>query len=302
MTADSAHPDDAPVFVGVDGGGSGCRVRVCDAHGVAKGSSVGGAANVYLDFDAALGTIRGCVEAALAQAGKPVGAKVHLGLGLAGASLPGLADRVVNALADIGLAHVRPDGEVACIGAHDGQDGGLVVAGTGSAGFLRLGGRTTIVGGRGFIMGDDGSGARLGLDAWKRALRAHDGFEPHGALTRALMKEHGDDGAFVVDWGRTARSVDFARYVPMVLFYAETSDPLALDLVAASIRSLAELGAVLVRSGAPRLCLVGGLSGPFRPYLPDAFRETLSDPLRDALDGALLLAGCPLPPCASGAL
>ena len=46
----------------------------------------------------------------------------------------------------------------ACIGAHAGADGGLVIAGTGSAAIARVRGKETIIGGRGFALGDDGVG------------------------------------------------------------------------------------------------------------------------------------------------
>lgn len=289
----SSEPD---LFIGVDGGGSRCRVRVRDARGELVVSVEGGAANVYLDFDGAVRTVRACVQSAVAQVSGRRDGPVRLGAGLAGVSSSAVADQVAGALRDLGQVAVRHDGEVACIGAHDGRDGGLVIAGTGSAGVVRIDGRATAVGGRGFTLGDDGSGARLGLDAWRRALRAHDGFEPHTPFTRTLMAEHGNDPAAVIRWGRLARSSEFAHYVPMVLLFAAQGDPLAYELATGSARSLAELGAALVRLGAPRVCLAGGLADPIRPYLPDAFRATLRHPIRDALDGALLLAGCPLSP------
>lgn len=288
--------DEPVLFVGVDGGGSRCRVRVRDARGVVVASGEGGAANVYLDFDAAIRTIRGSVQSALAQIEDRHSKTVHLGAGLAGVSSAKVADQVAHALEDLGRVTVCHDGEIACMGAHDGRDGGLVIAGTGSAGVMRVNGRMTAVGGRGFILGDDGSGARLGLEAWRRALRAYDGFEPQTPLTRALLATHDGDVVAVIRWGRAARSTDFAETVPLVLSHAADGDPLACELAATSGRSLAELGATLVRLGAPRLCLTGGLAGPIRPYLPEAFRDALHEPIRDALDGALLLAGCPLRP------
>jgi len=52
----------------------------------------------------------------------------------------------------------------------------LVIAGTGSAAVARVGGqRGRVIGGRGFLLGDDGSIARVGAEAIRAALRAHDG-------------------------------------------------------------------------------------------------------------------------------
>lgn len=289
------QPNRPVLFVGVDGGGSRCRVRIRDASGVLVAAAEGGAANVYLEFDAGLRTIRDSIRSALAALSDGCCFDLRLGLGLAGVSSPDVAAAVARDLADLGPATVHHDGEAACVGAHAGADGGLVIAGTGSAALARIGGRVTALGGRGFILGDDGSGARLGLEAWRRALRAHDGFESHTALTRALMAEHDGDVFSIVRWGRTARSVDFAACVPAIFSLARAGDPLALDLVMATARAVAELGAAVVRIGVPRVALVGGLADPLRPYLPQPFAAILSEPIHDALDGALLLAGCPLP-------
>lgn len=289
------EPNRPVLFVGVDGGGSRCRVRVRDASGALVAVAEGGAANVYLEFDAGLRTIRDSIRSALASLPDVDRVDLRLGLGLAGVSSPDIAAAVARNLADLGPATVRHDGEAACIGAHAGADGGLVVAGTGSAALARVGGQVLALGGRGFILGDDGSGARLGLEAWRHALRAHDGFEPHTALTRALMAEHDGEAFSVVRWGRTARSLDFAACVPTVFAHAHGGDPLALDLIGATARAVAELGAAVVRLGVPRVALVGGLAAPLRPYLPQPFAAILSEPIHDALDGALLMAGCPLP-------
>ena len=145
-------------------------------------------ANVYLDFDVALETIRSCVgetlEACRSRPSKPR-ARLNLGLGLAGVSSAAIARQVEAALDGFADVRVANDAVTACLGAHAGQDGGLVIAGTGSAGLALIDGREIFVGGRGFVLGDDGSGARIGLESWRRALRAHDGLEDPTPHSRA---------------------------------------------------------------------------------------------------------------------
>jgi glucosamine kinase len=70
------------------------------------------------------------------------------------------------------------DAVIACIGAHGGRDGGIVIIGTGSAGLALVEGRVVKVGGYGFPISDEASGADLGLQALRMALRAHDGRTP----------------------------------------------------------------------------------------------------------------------------
>ncbi|MFL1876942.1 hypothetical protein ACIKT0_17595, partial [Hansschlegelia beijingensis] len=56
------------------------------------------------------------------------------------------------------------DFETACLGAHGGEDGGIVIVGTGSAAYARVAGAAFRFGGWGFEVGDDGGGAPLGRE------------------------------------------------------------------------------------------------------------------------------------------
>lgn len=281
------------LFMGIDGGGSTCRARLCDARGAVLAEALGGSANVYLDFAGALARIRVCVAEALAAAGLPPEAarRVGLGLGLAGVSSPAVAAEVAAALPGFGSVRVANDGVIACLGAHGGHDGGLVIAGTGSAGVALVGGREVNIGGRGFLLGDDGSGARIGHEAWRRALKAHDGLAPHTPYTRALMARFADDPAAVIRWGLTARSADYGAEAPACFAAAAAGDAVALAIVREAAEALAELVAALGRHGAGRIAMVGGAAAAVRPYLPAPIAAALSPPLGDARDGAILLAG-----------
>ena len=284
-------------FIGIDGGGSTCRARLRGADGALLGEALGGSANVYLDFAGALARIRGCIADVLAEAGLTDAARgrTALGLGLAGVSSPAVAAEVAAALHGHAAVRVSNDGVIACLGAHAGRDGGLVIAGTGSAAVALVGGREINVGGRGFVLGDDGSGARIGHDAWRRALRAHDGLEPQTPFTRGLMARYGDDPAAVIRWGLTARSADYGAEAPACFAAAAAGDPVALSIVRTAAAALAELVAALRSHGAERIAMVGGGAAAVRPYLPAETVAGLSDPLGDARDGAILLAGGRLP-------
>ena len=159
-------------FVGVDGGATRCRARVRDAEGRARAEATGAAANVHVDFPAAIAVLRAVVAEALDKAGlgPADAARVALGFGLAGLNDGADAERVLEAFPSYARISAANDAVTACIGAHAGADGGLVIAGTGSAAIARVAGRETIVGGRGFTLGDDGAGAHVGLDALRAAI------------------------------------------------------------------------------------------------------------------------------------
>lgn len=282
------------LYVGVDGGGSTCRVRIRDETGSWRGAAVAGAANVYLDFQTAVTTIATAVAEALTGAGFAAASQhLRIGMGLAGVSGPAVAAEVERQWPLGGEVIVAHDAAIACLGAHRGEDGGLIIAGTGSAAVARLGGRNIAVGGRGFIMGDDGSGARLGLAALRLALRAHDDLSPHTPLTRRLMARFADDPVAVIAWGRTARSSDYGSLAPAVIAAALEDDAAGVALVRDTVEALGHHATALERLGVRRLSLVGGLAGPLEPFLVEPWAIGLVPPAFDALDGALLLAGCP---------
>lgn len=258
------------------------------------GAADGGSANVYLALEAALAGIEDSLRRATADAGldAAIWRRAALGLGLAGVSSETIAARVASVFSPhFARVVVRNDAVIACLGAHAGQDGGLVIAGTGSAATLRLAGEDVAIGGRGFLLGDDGSGAVMGRQIWRRALRAHDGLEEETPLLRSLMAEFDRDPVAVITWGRHATSRDFGSYAPRILAAAHDGDAAAAAVVSDASHAIAELVDALVRRDAPRISLVGGLAAPLQPFLSQTTRARLQPPLGDALDGALVLAG-----------
>ncbi|TMJ43597.1 MAG: N-acetylglucosamine kinase, partial [Alphaproteobacteria bacterium] len=57
------------LFMGVDGGGTKCQIRIRGQDGALLGEAEGGLANLYSDLDAAVATIIATITEALAKAG-----------------------------------------------------------------------------------------------------------------------------------------------------------------------------------------------------------------------------------------
>ena len=75
------------LYLGVDGGATRCRARLRDADGKSLAEASGLAANIHVDFAAAIAALRAVVDEAMsqgrAQASRRPGA-IAIGLGLAG--------------------------------------------------------------------------------------------------------------------------------------------------------------------------------------------------------------------------
>ena len=128
--------------LGVDAGATRCRARLRDEHGVAQAEAEGPAANPYVNFERAVAVARGVVEDAMRRAGLPSEqtSGVRLGLGVAGIGSIAEARRFAAGFPGFATVQVVNDAVAACIGAHRGNDGGLIIVGTGSAGIARVGG------------------------------------------------------------------------------------------------------------------------------------------------------------------
>jgi glucosamine kinase len=281
------------LYLGVDGGATRSSARLRDRNGKRLAEAGGAAANIHVDFDAAIAALRALVEATLAEGGgnKDDRGSIALGFGLAG--FKGCADekRVAAAFPDFSGVRAANDATTACIGAHAGADGGLIIAGTGSAAIARVGDRETIIGGRGFALGDDGSGSHIGLDAMRCAMRAHDRIGPESTLTADLIGHFNNDPVAMMNWAREAKPGDFGVLAPRVFEHAARHDPVALDIVRRAARAIGVLARRVVALGAERVALVGGVGEALRPYFESDISTRLKPPLYDPTDGAILFAG-----------
>src|SRR5579859_5315205 len=270
------------LFLGVDGGGTGCRVRLVDAAGRRLGEGEAGPANIRLGLEASWRQIMLATGLALGSVGLDGDAlpRLHVGLGLAGITGPADAARVA----------VETDAHTACLGAFAGQDGAILILGTGSIGYALIGGQPRSVGGWGFEISDDGSGAQLGREAVRAAVRAYDELVAPSDFTDAVMARLGGHPREVVAWVNDAKPADYGRLAPLVLDHARRNDPVAVALVREAAGHVANLVRRLAALGAGRVAPMGGLAPALEDWLDDGTRRMLVAAEGDAVDGALLLA------------
>jgi glucosamine kinase len=288
----SAPRKNARLFIGVDGGGTGCRARIEDAEGRVLGTGIAGPAAVRLGIDRSLAALESACRAAIAEAGlQPEAlAEMDAGVGLAGIGRKGvLEDMGARPHPFRSVIYVN-DANIACIGAHGGRDGGIMIIGTGSVAFAMVQGREVRVGGYGFPISDEGSGADLGLHAIRLALRANDGRALATRFTREVMARFHDDPFEAVAWMDRATATDYATLAPLVMRHADAGDSVARRIVRDAAEQLDELVRRLIECDAPRIALLGGLASPMEPWLAPDVQRRLCPVEGDAVAGALHLA------------
>lgn len=277
------------VFLGVDGGGTKCRVRLRGSTGTVLGEATGGSANVYQNFDTAMANVLSAAAEVARQAGVQL-SHIHAGLGLAGVVTSVSTERIQASALPFASVAIDNDAYAACIGAFSGNDGGIVIAGTGSIGYAVVGDERHMVGGWGFQLGDHGSGAWLGHHAVRRAALALDGLLQPTHLIEAVLARVGRTRNEISLWSEAATPRDYASFAPLVFENAARADVQGMTIVIEGASAISKLGHALLARGAKRLCLLGGLSAVYPPYLDADVRAALVAPAHDAMDGAIMMA------------
>lgn len=284
-------------YLGVDGGGSTCRVRLCSASGQRLAEAKGGPANVRLGTEQVAQTVLAVTREALQIAGLDDSAmsQMSAGLGLAGIgrdTAPPIPAELSSAFAKCQLRH---DAHIACLGAHHGEPGGIAIVGTGSCVHLiDKNGGTQTLGGLGFPLSDHAGGAWIGRKAVRHALQAMDGLAECSKLSETIVEQIGTDPFDFVAWAERAIAADYARFAPLVFNLAEQGNAQALAIREQAVRALSHLLSGADKHGQPSIALLGGLAALYQPLLSEAVQSKLCAARADALDGALILAGFPV--------
>lgn len=281
-------------FAGIDGGASKTRARVVDVDGHVIGEGVAGPGSLTLSPETAAANCRRALHAALAGSGMTI-ASCRLVCGMAGHRHPGKRKGFEQGVAGVGSLEVISDGYAALLGAHRGAPGAIVITGTGSVALrLDADGIAHQIGGFGPVVGDEGGGNWLGREAVRAALRALDevaaGERELSPFAAALISFMGGHHEAILDWIAAADATRFAALVPLIVHHETNGDRLAKHLLDAAAKEAGRLVRLVGRDGALPVSLLGGLSTILEPRLSTPLRAHLTEPVGDALDGALLRA------------
>ena len=280
--------------VGVDGGGTGTRVRMTLADGRFLGEGHSGPSGLTQGIEQAWTHIRLAILDAiqcsnLSGLELPAPGNTSLGMGLAGANNPLLYQQFLQANPGYRRLELESDAYTSLLGAHGGKPGAMLAIGTGSVGLARhADGRRVDVGGWGFPSGDDGSGAVLGLRALNLAQRVLDGRLPAGPLADAVIAATGSTPQAVLEWSCSAGQSRFATLAPLI-FDCSERDPQASALIDYALQSMEDMARVLDPDSVLPLAFLGSLGKRLAPRLSALTLRRVVPAQGDSIDGALAL-------------
>ncbi|WP_417883968.1 BadF/BadG/BcrA/BcrD ATPase family protein [Vibrio rumoiensis] len=280
------------LLVGIDGGGTSCRARIRDNQGQLLGEGKSGSANILLGVEVAMNAIIEAITIAAQQAGlsRDDFSRMHLGLALAAAEQESAWQQFMSLPHPFASMVLNTDAYGACLGAHQGQDGAIMIAGTGSCGILLTQGEQHVVGGREFPISDLGGGAIMGLRLIQHSLLVQDGIYPASPITEVVMTHFKHDIDAIVTWSKTARPCDYGQFSPQIFACAHQGDVFAESLLTQTAQDIEMYLSALVQKGAQRIALMGGIGEHIQPWLSDTIQDYLVTPQYDAIEGALMMA------------
>jgi glucosamine kinase len=275
-------------LIGVDGGGTGTRVRLAAADGTQIAEGASGPSGLGLGIARAWIAVQDAIAQAFSTAGLPLPAldRIAVGLGLAGVHNKQWAAEFLAADPGYAALVLETDAFTTLVGAHGGAPGAIVAIGTGSVGEVLLpDGTRREVGGWGFPAGDEASGGWIGLRAINHIQQVIDGRREPSRFSDEVIAACGGKRDAIQVWLGNANQTTYATLAPLVLRHA--GDPVARAILLDAGQEAGNIALALDPDGNLPLALCGGLGAALRDYLPQGLAIRARAPLGDSARGAL---------------
>ena len=304
-------------FIGVDGGGTNCRMRLTDPDlNILAEAATRKSANLQVrGGNAAHEAVTELLGAVFDKAGLDRSESQYAAacFGMAGARMKSARDAFEKRGFPLESLVVYDDIDIARAGAHGESDGGVMIIGTGSAAMALVDGKRHQAGGWGFFIGDSMAGAILGRELLRRSLLAHDGLEPKTPLSEAVMARFDNSADALMVWSFDndearkavsatlpdgvepthpvpARPVDYGIFTLLFTEYLAKGDPLAEELLQFELDAIAQYVTWFKSVGTKSIAIVGGFGHSIMTHIRARFGDIIVEEEPVSLSGAIVLA------------
>lgn len=305
----------AKYYLGVDGGGTNCRVRLADENLTTLAEVRNGRSNLQIDggepaFKAISDGTRDVFAAANVDFAET--RNTFACFGMAGGRMDTARDEFAARPWPFAGVKVYDDIDIAHAGALGGHDGAVIIVGTGSAAMAIINGQRHQCGGWGFQIGDQMSGAILGRELARYAVEAEDGLVEASPLTRAVIERLGGNNQAAMSWsfavdldvkiisrdgsegcddaliGRAP--AEFGKLMPLLIDYLDQGDPVARKMLDIQLGYVDSYVRWFQARNAKVMAIVGGFGQRIFPLLQQRYGDFVALPLYEPLHGAVILA------------
>lgn len=297
--------------VGVDGGGTKTVGELADLSGASVATHAVGPTNPnVVGIEESARTLSDLIRHLCTLASCQPGDLRGIALGLAGGGgekiQQEIREKVILGLHEAARpdppVQVVTDVRIALEGAFGGRPGIAVVAGTGSSIMCKTErGEVELIGGWGRILGDEGSGYFIGLEALKAVARDYDGTSHAKALREALSGRFGLDSRFRIIEAVYRQHFAIPSLAPLVLELASQSEEVSCGILKRAATLLAdqvETALARIASRPVGVVLTGGLvehDTSYKPILVTEMKQRfpqihIQAPQFSPVQGAVMMA------------
>jgi glucosamine kinase len=302
-------------YLGVDGGGTNCRIRLADENLVTLAEVKNGRANLQIDAgEPAYKAISDGTRDVFAAAGIDYAetANTFACFGMAGGRMDTARAEFAARPWPFAGVRVYDDIDIAHAGALGGGEGGVIIVGTGSAAMAVVNGQRLQAGGWGFPIGDQMSGAILGRELVRYAVEAEDGLVEASPLTTAVIERLGGDNQAVMTWSFASdmdlkiisrdgsegcddaligrAPAEYGQLMPLFIEHYDRGDAVAKKMMDIQLGYVDTYANWFKRHGATVMAVVGGFGQRLFPIFQQRYGDFVALPQFEPLHGAVILA------------
>ena len=305
----------ATYFLGVDGGGTNCRIRLADENLNTLAEVKNGRSNLQIDnAEPAYKAISDGTRDAFAAAGLDwkETANTYACFGMAGGRMDTARAAFAARPWPFAGLKVYDDIDIAHAGALGGEEGGVIIVGTGSAAMSVVDGVRHQAGGWGFQIGDQMSGAILGRELARYSVEATDGLVEASPLTKAVIDALGGSNQAAMTWSFATEMdlkiisrdgsegcddaligrapAEYGKLMPLFIDYYDRGDPIAQKFMDLQLSYVDTYIRWFKSHGAKVVAVVGGFGQRIFPVLQQRYGTFIALPRHEPLHGAVILA------------
>ena len=305
-----SHTSQPTYYLGVDGGATKTAFVLADSDGnVIKEVTLGPSNPFDIGFDAATEILTQGINEITANVRKK---KISFYAGISGGGTPDMKEKFRVFFESFGFLRTDngSDAENIIAAGLRGEDGAIIIMGTGSSCFVSIGGNTNRIGGLGYLFDHGGSGYDIGNNAIKSALSAEDKSGKPTLIRDYILEETGFSNALSnLSYFYSIGKSGIASFSPVVFKAYDNGDEVAGEILDRNMSHIAHLAKTTLEyfkgnENPVKIAIVGGLTKQWDILYPmiekhlkinGAYdRVNLQVFIGDVVQGALIKAGAPI--------
>lgn len=304
------HVSQPEYYLGVDGGATKTAFALADAEGNVIGEITLGPSNPFdLGFDKAAEIISKGINEITSNIRKK---KISFFAGISGGGSSDMKERFRVFFDGFGFLRASngSDAENIIAAGLRGEEGAIIIMGTGSSCFVSRGGEINRIGGLGYLFDHGGSGYDIGNAAIKAALSMEDKSGEKTLIRDYVLEAAGVDNAIEnLSYFYGIGKSGVASFSPTVFRAFDEGDKIAADILDQNMAHIAHLAKTTLKyfpeaKSPVKIAVVGGLTKRWDALYPMIERHlklngsygkvNLEVFCGNVVQGALLRAGAPL--------